>query len=166
MYESRTYIFYVAYVDERLPNDIGSDVERASFWLFCLAEGGKDGDRPADLPHISPLTMHQTAEEKLNEPPRRRWGDGIRRRRLQRAQSALVGSPSPPISKQDTSASNASEGTDSLATLLEERSKELLLRRPDRISITCARKSRDERLGLCLRVVKTAGSTDGTTKTT
>lgn len=106
--------------------------------------------------------MHPTAEEKINEPTRRRWGDGIRRRRLQRAQSAPVGSPSPPISKQDTSAGNASEGTASLATLLEERSKELLLRRPDRISITYARKSQDERLGLCLRVVKTAGSTDGT----
>ena len=107
--------------------------------------------------------MHQTAEEKISEPPRRRWGDGIRRRRLQRAQSAPVGSPSPPIPKQDTSAGNAaSAGTDSLATLLEERSKELLLRRPDRISITYARKSNDEKLGLCLRVVTTAGSTDGT----
>lgn len=109
--------------------------------------------------------MHPTAEEKTNEPTRRRWGDGIRRRRLQRAQSAPVGSPSPPISKQDTSAGDASstvsEGTDSLATLLEERSKELLLRRPDRISITYARTSKDERLGLCLRVVKTA-SADGT----
>ena len=120
-------------------------------------------DRPTDPPHKSPLTMHQTAEEKISEPPRRRWGDGIRRRRLQRAQSAPVGSPSPPIPKQDTSAGNAaSAGTDSLATLLEERSKELLLRRPDRISITYARKSNDEKLGLCLRVVTTAGSTDGT----
>ena len=108
--------------------------------------------------------MHQAPDEKPNEPARRRWGDGIRRRRLERAQSApAVGSPSPPISKQDTSsASNyASEGTDSLATLLEERSKELLLRRPDRISVTYARKSTDEKLGLCLRVVGTA-SANGT----
>ena len=119
-------------------------------------------DRP---PHIVHFSMHQTPDEKPNEPARRRWGDGIRRRRLERAQSApAVGSPSPPISKQDTSsASNnyASEGTDSLATLLEERSKELLLRRPDRISVTYARKSTDEKLGLCLRVVGTA-SADGT----
>ena len=109
--------------------------------------------------------MHPTPEETNNAPPppRRRWGDGIRRRRLQRAQSAPVGSPSPPCSKQDTSESNA-EGTDSLVTLLEERSKELLLRRPDRISITYARKSNDEKLGLCLRVVKTAGPTDGNKK--
>jgi len=110
--------------------------------------------------------MHQpAANETANETPRRRWGDGIRRRRLQRAQSAPVGSPSSPCNrKQDPSPSKAdtssSEGTNSLVTLLEGQSKELLLRRPDRISITYAPASNEEKLGLRLRVVQIGAAED------
>ena len=102
--------------------------------------------------------MVPSADTATNEPPRRRWGDGIRRRRLQRAQSAPVVPASTPI-KQQQDPSFSDGGTDSsLLSLLEENSKELLLRRPDRISITYAKTSEEAKLGLRLRVVQTGGA--------
>ena len=106
--------------------------------------------------------MVPSADTATNEPPRRRWGDGIRRRRLQRAQSAPVVPASPPIKQQDPSSSDG--GTDSLLKLLEQNSKELLLRRPDRISITYAKASEEEKLGLRLSVVQTGAADTNNTK--
>ena len=101
--------------------------------------------------------MVPSADTAKHEPPRRRWGDGIRRRRLQRAQSAPVVPASPPI-KQQQDPSFSDGGTDSLLSLLEQNSKELLLRRPDRISITYAKTSEEEKLGLRLSVVQTGAA--------
>ena len=106
--------------------------------------------------------MVPSADTATNEPPRRRWGDGIRRRRLQRAQSAPVVPAAPPIKQQQDP--SFLEGTDSLLSLLEQNSKELLLRRPDRISITYAKTSEGAKLGLSLSVVQTGAADDNNNK--